>query len=157
MPAEASWPSLLEKMTGVHTFNYGVSGDTTFDGLRRLDNVLQTTADIVLLEFGINDFFMGIPVSSALSNLEVMVRAFLDKGAKVVMVGFSFQGLGTQKWEEAYERLSNRLNVLFYENIFRGLERCNDCFLPDGLHPNEKGYITIAENINNFLHKYRLI
>lgn len=151
VPPEASWPSQIEHMAALQTINYGVSGDTTIDALRRLEGVLSEEADIAFIEFGINDFFMGISADLTLKNLEKITRAFWKKGIEVIIAGFSLQGLGTQKWEEAYAQLSNKLHVPFYENIFKGLEDCNKCFLPDGLHPNEKGYKIIAENIHIFL------
>ena len=151
VPADAAWPSVLEDLSGIKTLNFGVSGDTTFDGLRRLDAVLAYEMDAVFLEFGINDFFMGIPLDSARSNLSAMARAFLEQGAQVILAGFHFKGQGSQKWHTMYEGLARELGLHLYPNIFRGAEGCPDCFLPDGLHPNRKGYRLMAEEISKFL------
>jgi acyl-CoA thioesterase-1 len=151
VPRSAAWPHLVGRMLGVRTLNFGVSGDTTFDGLRRLHSVLGHDMDALFLEFGLNDFFMGIPMESARSNLESISRAFLERGIKVILAGFSFRGQGAERWHEMYAELAKELQVLLYPNIFRAIDGCSDCLLPDGLHPNEKGYRLMAEDIGAFL------
>ena len=49
--------------------NQGVSGDTSTDGLARIENVIADHPRLVLLEFGGNDGLRGVPVSPALTTL----------------------------------------------------------------------------------------
>ncbi len=151
VPRSSAWPHLVGQILGIRTLNFGVSGDTTFDGLRRLPSVLDHDMDALFLEFGLNDFFMGIPLESARANLESISRAFLERGTRVILAGFSFKGQGADRWHEMYAGLAQGLKIPLYPNIFQAIDGCSDCLLPDGLHPNEKGYRLMAEDISAFL------
>ncbi len=151
VPPEAAWPSVLQRISGITTLNFGVSGDTTSDGIRRLKAVLSRDMDAVFLEFGLNDFFMGIPRQLARDNLARMATAFLQKDIKVILAGFVFSGQGSAGWHEMYLELAQTLELPLYQDIFRGLSNCESCFLPDGLHPNRRGYEIMAEEICSFL------
>ncbi len=156
---DKSWPSVLERISDkkIRTINFGISGDTTYNALIRLDEVLNSKADTLFIEFGINDFFMGLPVEGSEDNLNKIISAALKKHMKVIVAGFSFKGQGSEEWERMYESLSKKLPIFLYKNIFYGIDECNYCFLPDGLHPNAKGYEIIAKNIYLFLQQVRII
>ncbi len=157
VPSSAAWPSVLERLAFVKTFNLGVSGDTTFDALRRLDQALEPASDIAFIEFGINDFFMGLSIESVSNNLAAIMKPFLAMGTKVILAGFYFEEPGIQAWAAMYRELSQRFSTGLYENIFDGLQDRKDHFLSDGLHPNARGYQVIAERICTFLKERRLI
>ena len=74
-----SYPAFLQDLLDENGYAYrvenqGVSGDTTVDGLARLDNVIAEKPALVVLEFGGNDGLRGIPVESTKQNLEEMIR-----------------------------------------------------------------------------------
>ncbi len=152
VPTGDSWPALLESRYGLKTLNFGVSGDTTGDALNRLDNVLTARKDLIFIELGLNDFFMGLPVESAAENLSRIIQAFLCQDATVVLAGFLFRGQGSGSWEAMYHDLADKFSILLYANIFQGLEECNDCFFHDGIHPNSKGYSIMADEICRFIY-----
>ncbi|MGB7570946.1 MAG: GDSL-type esterase/lipase family protein, partial [Methanothrix sp.] len=58
------WKQMLVERypeAGVEMINSGISGDTTMDGLSRLDwAVLSYEPDLVTINFGINDCVMGL-------------------------------------------------------------------------------------------------
>src|SRR5262249_44801705 len=63
--AEATFPARLEqalkaKGVAVEVVNAGVSGDTTSDGLARLDWAVPEGTDAVILALGANDMLRGI-------------------------------------------------------------------------------------------------
>ena len=70
----ANYPDALQRLLDRNGYRYrvdnqGVSGDTTTDGLARIDNVIAAHPALVLLEFGGNDGLRGIPVEATRKNL----------------------------------------------------------------------------------------
>jgi lysophospholipase L1-like esterase len=66
-PGDA-WPALVaERLRKVdphfHLVNASVSGSTSAGGLRRLPSYLNRPIDIFILELGINDAFLSVPVA----------------------------------------------------------------------------------------------
>ena len=62
--------------------NFGVSGDTTQDGLARLPMVLAEKPAVVVLEFGANDGLRGQPVANTEANLRQMIEALQKAGTQ---------------------------------------------------------------------------
>src|SRR5690348_12797563 len=67
-PSEA-YPALLQNKidsAGLHftVINAGVSGDTTADGLNRINWLLRRPIDVLILELGGNDGLRGFPVAT---------------------------------------------------------------------------------------------
>ena len=92
LPAANSFPAELEKLLRAKGYNvvvknYGESGDTTTNGLRRLPSVIEEAPDIVIVEFGANDALKEHSMEIARRNLLDIVRALKDVGIKVLLAG----------------------------------------------------------------------
>src|SRR5580693_6871784 len=73
-PGQA-FPALLQKKIDAAGWAYtvvnaGVSGDTSADGLARIDWLLRRRIDVLVLELGGNDGLRGLPVSATRTNLQ---------------------------------------------------------------------------------------
>jgi acyl-CoA thioesterase I len=155
MPEQA-FPARLEAWLREHgvaarVINAGVSGDTTTDGLARLDWALADKPDLVILALGANDALRGIDPATVRDNLDKIVQKIKSAGAKVLILGM----LAPPNWGEAYDRA--------FDQIFPKLARANDAALypfflegvamkpdlnqPDGLHPNERGVGVLVDRI----------
>ena len=89
-----SYPAFLQDLLDENGYAYrvenqGVSGDTTVDGLARLDNVIAEKPALVVLEFGGNDGLRGIPVESTKQNLEEMIRRLQAANIPLVLAGIT--------------------------------------------------------------------
>src|SRR5262249_57739516 len=67
--------------------NAGVSGDTTADGLRRLDPLLASDVAILVVELGANDGLRGVPVSAIQQNLLTIVQHARDRNVRPLLCG----------------------------------------------------------------------
>src|SRR6185437_12940103 len=90
----ASYPADLQRLLDASGYRYrvvneGVSGDTTKDGLERIDRVLAHKPQIVVLEFGGNDGLRGLPVSMMQQNITTMIERLQRSGVKVALAGIS--------------------------------------------------------------------
>ncbi len=109
MPQQA-FPARLEAWLHRHgiaarVVNAGVSGDTTTDGLARLDWALADKPDLVILALGANDALRGIDPVTVRANLDQMIDKIGAAHAKVLLLGM----LAPPNWGEAYDRAFDRI------------------------------------------------
>jgi acyl-CoA thioesterase I len=69
--------------------NLGISGDTTEGGVSRIESAVRLKPSVVILELGGNDGLRGLPLKVTRQNLETMIVAFQQAGAKVVLAGMT--------------------------------------------------------------------
>jgi acyl-CoA thioesterase-1 len=77
---EQAFPVLIEKKAQseglpIKAINAGLSGETTAGAARRIDWVLRTPADLVVIEGGANDALRGLSPDAARANLEQVIAA----------------------------------------------------------------------------------
>ena len=67
--------------------NAGVSGDTTSDGLARLDWSIPDGTEAVILELGANDMLRGVAPGVTEENLDRMLARLGQRRMRVLLVG----------------------------------------------------------------------
>ncbi len=72
-----------------HVVNAGVSGNTTTDGLARVNEVLAQKPRITILEFGGNDGLRGLPIETTRSNMDQIIQMLEAAGSKVLLAGMT--------------------------------------------------------------------
>lgn len=156
LPSADAFPSRLEAKlkalgTPVHVINAGRSGDTTTDGLARLDWSLADKPDLVILELGANDTLRGIDPTIVRANLDKMIVKIQASGAKVLLAGMralANWGEGYQhEFERIYPELAKARGVTLYPFFLEGVAMDPKLNQPDGLHPNERGVAVLVERI----------
>src|ERR1700751_2417491 len=75
-----SYPDYLEHDLEAKGFYYrvvnaGISGNTTKDGVERVDDVLALKPAVVIVAFGGNDGLRGLPIDSTRKNLDQIVSS----------------------------------------------------------------------------------
>jgi acyl-CoA thioesterase I len=157
------WREMLQEKyprAGIELVNSGVSGDTTLDGLARLDwSVLSYEPDLVTINFGINDCVLGLGLEEFEENFVEMVRRIRAGPASEILL-LSSQPLETSpydKWVldyyQAIERVAEEVNVGFVDVYGAWMERVEHgttlgSLIISGLdHPSEAGYRIIAEEL----------
>src|SRR5512144_1819216 len=94
LPAGQSFPDHMQRTLDKEGYswqvkNLGISGDTTEGGVSRIDSAVRLKPAVVLLELGGNDGLRGLPLKVTRQNLEKMIVAFQQAGAKVVLAGMT--------------------------------------------------------------------
>ncbi|WP_062269361.1 GDSL-type esterase/lipase family protein [Endozoicomonas arenosclerae] len=85
---ENSYPSVLQRELGVQVINEGVSGETSAEGLARLESVLQKyNPDLVILFYGGNDVLQKLPLDQLEQNLDTMIGMIRSYQSEVLLVG----------------------------------------------------------------------
>lgn len=141
--------SLVGKKLGIEIVNNGKSGDTTAQGLARIDEVLAEEPGVVLLLLGGNDVLRRVPKVTTFQNLSVIVERLQIAGALVVILGVRGGILG-DGYEEDYHDLAIKYHTGYVSNVLDGLITKPE-FMYDGIHPNDQGYAIVAERVAEVL------
>jgi len=135
----------------VHVVNAGNSGDTTADGLARLDWALAEKPDAVILELGANDALRGLDPAGVRANLDKMIEKVQASGAKVLLAGMLAPSNFGEEYQQAFNRIYPELaaahGVALVPFVLDGVALDPQLNQPDGLHPNERGVAVIVEYI----------
>ncbi|HXG15763.1 MAG TPA: arylesterase [Calidithermus sp.] len=157
-PDEA-WPALIERRLRREGYPYrvvnaGVSGDTSAGGRARLDWVLRSQPEVVVVALGANDGLRGQPVAALRDNLAAILQRLRERGVKTLLAGMRLP----PNYGAAYTRE--------YAAVFADLGRRADAFMPflldgvaavpalnqaDGIHPSADGHRVIAERLWPYL------
>jgi acyl-CoA thioesterase-1 len=156
LPPGTEFPVQLQaalKAAGIPAIvvNAGVSGDTSADGLSRLDWALADKPDAAILELGSNDMLRGLPPEMTEKNLRAILTKLKSAKVPVLLTGMGAQrNLGPEyvkKFDSIYPRLAKEYGVLFYPFILEGVAMKRELNQADGMHPNPAGVKVIVNRI----------
>ncbi len=165
LPESMSFAAQLEQALRLEGYdvivkNAGVSGDTSSGGLNRLPSAIEDNPDIAIVELGVNDALRGLSPVATERNLEGILAALEERGISILFAGMQApKGFGnayTRQFEDIYERLAKKHNVIFYPFFMEGVfdtPNSGELLLADGAHPNEEGVKTIVNNILPYIKK----
>jgi len=155
---EQAFPALVEKKADsaglpIRAVNAGLSGETSAGAVRRIDWVLRTPADIIVVETGANDALRGLPPAAAKANIEKIIAAIRQKqpGATIVLAQFfappNFGNAYTRSFGAIYTDVAKRENVVLIPFLLEGVAGISRYNQPDGIHPNATGEKIVADNV----------
>ena len=137
--------------------NGGVSGDTSADGLARLDWALNEPYDAAIVEFGSNDALRGLDVGQTQANLDALLVKLKGKGLTVMLAGMKApRNLGPEyvaAFDAIYPALAKKHGVLLYPFFLDGVAADLKLNQADGIHPNEAGTQIIVTRMLPFVEK----
>jgi lysophospholipase L1-like esterase len=143
------YPTLLGKKLGFAIENFGRNGETSNDGLNRVEAVTARNPRVVLLCFGGNDALRQIPREETFRNLGTIIDRLEQQGSFVVLIGIRSATL-RDKNASWFKQLAKEKHVFYVPNILDGV-LTHPNLMSDEVHPNERGYAFIAERIGNEL------
>src|SRR5712671_5509465 len=155
---DQAFPSLIEKRAEadglpIRAVNAGLSGETTAGAARRIDWVLRTPADLVVVEGGANDALRGLSPDAARANLESLIAAVRQKQprAKIVLVQMeappNYGPAYTRSFRTIYADVARKENIPLLPFLLNGVAGISRLNQPDGVHPNLAGERIVADNL----------
>jgi acyl-CoA thioesterase-1 len=153
---EVAWPARLEarlREAGYphRVVNAGVSGDTTAGGLRRVDWVLRSRPEIVIVALGANDGLRGQSPAAMRANLEAIVERLKAGGARVLLVGMrvppNYGAEYARDFARVFPAVARRHDVPLLPFLLDGVAAEARLNQADGIHPNGEGHERIAGHV----------
>jgi len=163
LPASQAFPARLQALLAaeglaVEVVNAGVSGDTSADGLARLDWAMADHPDAMLVELGANDALRGIDPKLTYANLDQILARLKASGVKAMLLGMlapsNWGDAYRQEFDAIYRRLADKYQVPLYPFILDGVALDPGLTQPDGLHPNAAGAEIIAERLTPYVARF---
>jgi acyl-CoA thioesterase-1 len=151
-----SYPESLQTLMDQSPYKYrienqGVSGDTTTDGLARIDNVIAVQPALVLLEFGGNDGLRGVPVESTRDNLNQMITRIQAAKIPLVLLGITLPpNYGpdyVKPFTAIFADLAAAHKIKLMPFLLVHVYQNHALMQPDGIHPNESGNVIVAQDV----------
>jgi len=156
LPPGTEYTTVLQeklKAAGVDAkiINAGVSGDTSADGLSRLDWSLADKPQAAIVEMGSNDALRGLAPAQTEKNLNAIITKLKAAHVAVLLCGMHApRNLGPEyaaQFDAIYPRLAKQYGVLFYPFILDGVALNPKLNQTDGIHPNPAGVKIIVTRI----------
>ncbi|QDQ24972.1 arylesterase [Chitinimonas arctica] len=145
-PAESSYPAILQDLIKHRVDNAGVPGDTTADGLARLESALdEAKPALLILCLGGNDFLKHRPESETRANLQAMLELAQSRKLPVLLVATPKPGYGLNV-PPLYEQLAEQYGVPLEDEALLEILG-SKAMKSDLVHPNTAGYQALAEAI----------
>jgi len=153
-----SFPALIQdkidaKKWPFRAVNAGQSGDTSAGGLNRMDWLLRSRVDVLVLELGGNDGLRGLPPETTRQNLQAIIERTQKKypQAKIILAGMKVPpNMGADyanKFATIYPELAKKHNALLIPFVLENVGGIRELNFPDGIHPTAKGQEIVAANV----------
>ncbi len=158
--AGRSYPDDLQDLLQQHGYKYrvdnqGISGDTTTDGLARIDNVIAEHPALVVLEFGGNDGLRGIPVESTRKNLDEMITRIQAAKIPLVLLGITLPpNYGpdyVKPFTAMFPELAKQHKIPIIPFLLMNVYKNPQLMQPDGIHPSGEGNQIVAQDVFNLI------
>lgn len=145
--------------------NAGVAGNTTSDGVVRLNWTLQEQTDYFILALGANDMLRFTPVATIVKNLDTILAQLKEKKIPTLLVGVkappNYGKEYVNSLEKAYLNLAKKYAIPLYPFLLDGIASVAKLNQADGIHPNPRGvkiivnnfYVVVAKWLKSFVSK----
>lgn len=143
---------LRQKKPEWRVVNASVSGDTTQNGLQRLQPALKRhRPQLVLLELGGNDALRGTPPPAIRQNLVTLVREAKAAGARVALLEAPVLPNYGKPYADAvaglYRVVSRQEKIVRVPCFVCGVGVDAGLMQADGIHPNEKAQARLLDAV----------
>jgi acyl-CoA thioesterase-1 len=151
-----SYPDYLEKDLTASGYRYqvineGISGNTTKDGVDRLQDVLHLKPVLAIVAFGGNDGLRGLPIATTRDNLDRIVATLTHAGVKVVLGGITLPpNYGSdyiRQFNQTYTLLAAKYHVPLLPFLLQGVYGVDGGMQADGIHATAQGNAQVAKNL----------
>lgn len=153
---DKNYPSKLQARIDAAGYSYrvvnsGVSGDTSSQGLNRIQSVVVLRPSIVIVELGANDGLRGLPAEATRQNLAAIISRLQSAGATVILAGMqmppNYGPQYTNAFRTLFKDLSKQYQALLIPFFLEGVGGHAELNQEDGIHPTAEGYDIVVQNV----------
>lgn len=128
----------------------GRDGDTTADGLSRLDASVPGQTDLCIVALGANDLMQGLPPLQVMNSLDAIVTAIRARGIDVLLCGMKappWLARYAPAFDAVFPTIAARHGVPLYPFLLEGVALDPRFNQGDHIHPNAAGIQIIANGL----------
>ncbi len=149
--------ALKDQGIAARVINGGVAGDTSADGLARLDWSLADDPNLVIVELGGNDALRALDPKTTKANLDAILARLQQQHRAILLTGMlAPPNLGDDyaaRFNPIFPALAKDHGVAFYPFFLDGVAGNPSLVQPDGIHPTAQGVAIIVQRIMPALHQ----
>ena len=143
---------LKEAGYNIKIINGSVSGDTSEDGLDRIEGYISNNdIDLIVLGLGANDMLRRINPDQTENNLKKIIEIIKTKNIKIILAGMKASptnGLAyKKKFDDIFPKLANEYDLNLIPFLLKKVALNPMLNQSDGIHPNFEGARVISETI----------
>ena len=140
----------------IKVINGSVSGDTSEDGLDRIEEyVSNIDIDLIVLGLGANDMLRRINPDQIESNLRKIIEIIKINNIDIILAGMKASptnGLAyKKKFDDIFPKLAKEYDLNLIPFLLKKVALNPKLNQSDGIHPNFEGAKVISETIKNIL------
>ena len=129
----------------------GVSGDTTANGLSRVDFSVQSDTRLCIVALGGNDLLRGLDPSETRANLTRIVEKIQRRRIHVMIAGLKAPaviGAGyARDFDRVFPEVARATGADLYPDLLAGVAGIAALNQADGIHPNPRGVQVIVARL----------
>lgn len=157
-----AYPSRIQQRIAEENLNWsvvnaGLSGETSSGGLRRINWLLRSPVDVLVLALGANDGLRGVDLTLTRQNLQAIIDRVREKNpdVQVILAGMQVPpNLGqsyTEEFRAMFPDLAEANNAVLIPFLLEDVAGIPELNLPDGIHPTPEGHRIMAETVWTYL------
>lgn len=136
---------LISKKIKKEIIGMGVRGETSGQGLQRIDAVIALKPKVTLVLFGGNDYLRKVEESVTFKNIDTIVEKLQRAGSVVVLLGIQ-GGILTDPFHNQFKKIAKKHGAVYITNVLENIIGKED-LMSDQVHPNDRGCEIIASRI----------
>lgn len=154
---DEGWVALLQQQISRKGYPYklinaSISGDTTRNGLSRIDAALKIhKPSIVIVALGGNDGLRGLAFTEIESSLASIIERCMKNDAHVLLSGIrlppNYGPDYNKRFVAIYRRLSKRYGVPLVPRMLDQVADYRELLQQDGVHPKAEAQPQIMKNV----------
>jgi acyl-CoA thioesterase-1 len=155
---DQAYPALIQAKIDSADFDYrvinaGESGSTSAGGLRRIEWLLRSRIDVLVVELGANDGLRGQDVDAMKTNIAEIIEKTraVYPDVRVVLAGMeappNFGGDYTESFRNVFPTLAAEADIPLVPFLLEGVAGVESLNQPDGIHPTARGQQIVADNV----------
>ena len=147
---------LKESGFNIKVINGSISGDTTEDGLGRIEEYTSgRDIDLIVLGLGANDMLRRINPDQTESNLRKIIEIIKINNIDIILAGMKaspINGLGYKKrFDDIFPKLAQEYDLDLIPFLLEKVALNPQLNQSDGIHPNYEGAKIVSQNIKKII------
>ena len=143
---------LKEAGYNIKVINGSVSGDTSEDGLDRIEQYTSDSSiDLIILGLGANDMLRRINPGRTEGNLRNIIEIIKTNNINIILAGMKaspINGLAfKKKFDDIFPKLAKEYDLNLIPFLLKKVALNPKLNQSDGIHPNYEGVKVISETI----------